>query len=276
MFHYRVSLVWQDNFSLPPQIVSKYRRHQYHHYNIPSVDQLEWFQDVNLSSSSISTTNWSVNISPLTQIPSIAKYAKYIPRVQEIYLSGDITWKQSSQTIGLCIIATPQRMWTVYIAMKLILWCIRIINPHHYHIQAIIDRDNMSIYPLAYKPIDPYLVYWIAHLTLVYMDYNTESTDIYFHNHRILHILPMYQCKQVNNNNMPVILWSHHVKIILQKIGGKRIWDTIEKILHLIIHTYFIWRYCKHIDKMPLVTNHIIALRPPQRFDDYLLYKHHR
>lgn len=56
---------------------------------------------------------------------------------------------------------------------------------HHYEIHAIIDRDNMSVYPLSYKPIDPYLVYWIAHLTLIYIDYNTDSANIYSHNHRI-------------------------------------------------------------------------------------------
>lgn len=260
--------------------MSKYRRHRYHHYPLPSTSQLEWFQDLTLTQSSSVSHPQSDN--PLSHTPSttdislIAKYARYIPWIQEIYLSGEITWDTSSQTIGLCIVTTPQRIRTVYTTMTLILKCVAIVSSHHFHLQAVIDHDDMSVYSLAYKPVDPYLVYRIAHLTLIYMDYNIQSADIYSHNHRISHILPLYTFEQTVNNDIPVVLWSHRTKIILQTIWQKRIWYMIEKILHMIIHTYIIWKYRKHVHDMPLVTDHIIASWSSQRFDDHLLYKHHK
>ena len=64
-------------------------------------------------------------------------------------------------------------------------------------IEAIIDEDNMSMYQLAYKPIDPYLVYWIAHLSLIYTDHIEHSQTIFTSNYWINNLLPNHDLKEI-------------------------------------------------------------------------------
>ena len=81
--------------------------------------------------------------------------------------------------------------------LSCVVWIYQVYdNKVNIKIHALVDQNKMSFYELSYKAIDPYLVYRIAHLSLIYSDHNQQSQTIYSSNYRINHILPSYDFKQ--------------------------------------------------------------------------------
>lgn len=214
-----------------------------------------------------------------TSIPWwISQIGRFIPTIKSIYLSGDITWWRCNKYIWICIVSSKSRIWITYLLMQI---CIKVYNffwnqSIPLKIEAIIDEDNMSMYQLAYKPIDPYLVYWIAHLSLIYTDHIEHSQTIFTSNYWINNLLPNHDLKEIIYLVPNLCIWTTKLKTISKSIVDSRLWWLIESCIRRILHSYLIFRHRTSIASMPLITPWLINSWDIQRFDTHLLYKHHK
>lgn len=255
--------------------MSWYRFYHYFGYPEPTSSHLKRFENISISSPILSTCHSFVHA---TNFFPIAQRCRYIPRIQKMYCSGEYTFGVDTHTIGICVITQHKRLRLTTVFLIIILPIYNFFLPswgYHIKLEAIIDCEDMSLYWFSYKPIDPYLVYRIAHLSLMYADHNENSQDIFSYNYRIRNTLPWFELKQVLEPISKVILWSSKLKLFLQWISKKSFGNICELIIKFFAYPLFIFKYYKIPKKARYITDYYIIKINDMRFSCYLAYKHH-
>lgn len=60
-----------------------------------------------------------------------------------------------------------------------------------------VTRDHANLQGIKLRPLDPYLVYWLAHLVPIYQKLPEHPVSIYEDNHRLRDYLPTFPMEQV-------------------------------------------------------------------------------
>ena len=77
--------------------------------------------------------------------------------------------------------------------------------------------EGLDLQTLLQKPLDTYLIYWLAHLTPLYYASNDIVNSLYKANDRMKHYLPSFPMRTVIDLKQKVISGDNHRKSFWEK-----------------------------------------------------------
>lgn len=176
-------------------------------------------------------------------IQKINKYwwlYRSLPFVQDIYLCNSITFNalNSASDIDLFIVVKNNRLWLARFFsafLFFVLWQKRtkISFIKKFCLSFYVTQDSMNLYPISLKPMDLYLIYWLAHLVPLYLE-NPWNNNIYENNKWINSFLLNFPMQHVINIWTKQFTWSNWFKRFIERIFGWIIWNIFEKFIKVI------------------------------------------
>lgn len=192
--------------------------------------------------------------SPLMQeyvayINAYGRLYKSIPFVKAIYLANSITFNalKDQSDIDICIVVKHGRMRTARLRTLFLFTLFRIKRNgtnvrKKFCLSFYLDEHELNLQRIALQPQDPYLVYWIAHLVVLYQDTPADPVAIWHHNDWIVHYLPNFPEKQ--SIFLPTREWQGRTmrKRICERRWGGRLGDIFESLIKLIRLPILLWK----------------------------------
>lgn len=168
---------------------------------------------------------------------------KSIPFVKSIYLCNSITFNalNKESDIDIFIISKEKSMWLCRFFSVLYFhfsWIRRYWKKirKRFCLNFYVNKSSMNLFDISLKPIDIYLVYWIAHLIPLYSEDIKNIDDIYTENKWIKNFLSNIELKQNINIWTEIFTWTTSSKKVFEKILWWKIWN----IFSLIIRFFWI------------------------------------
>lgn len=168
---------------------------------------------------------------------------KSIPFVKSIYLCNSITFNalNKESDIDIFIVSKEKSMWLCRFFSVLYFhfaWIRRYWKKirKRFCLNFYVDESSMNLFDISLKPIDIYLVYWLAHLIPLYSEDSCYIDDMYTKNKWITNFLSNIKLKQNINIWTEIFTWTTSSKKVFEKI----LWWKIWKIFWLIIRFFWI------------------------------------
>lgn len=166
---------------------------------------------------------------------------KSIPYVDTIYLANSITFNalHEQSDIDLFIVTSPWRIWTARLRSAVIIFLLWLKRGgkrirKRFCLSFYITRDHANLQTIKLRPLDPYLIYRLAHLVPVYQKLPEHPFNIYEDNHRLRDYLPMFSMEQVIHVWTTLTTGMNPFKKWIERFFGGRLGDLLEAIIKLI------------------------------------------
>ncbi len=182
-------------------------------------------------------------------VSKCARIWKSLPYVDAIYLANSMTFNalREESDIDLFIVTSPGRIWTARLwsaVMLFILWLKR--GGKHirkrFCLSFYVTRDHANLQAIKLRPIDPYLIYWLAHLVPIYQKLAEHPVNIYDDNHWLRDYLPMFSMEQVIQLGVPLTTGMNPFKKWIERFFWGWIGDLLEALIKLIRLPLLIWK----------------------------------
>ena len=167
---------------------------------------------------------------------------KNIPFVKSIYVCNSLSFcsVKKDSDIDIFIVAKKNRLWLARF-WSVLLFTIFGIRRYkekitkRFCLSFYVTEDGLDLYRIAIKPIDIYLVYWIAHLQPIYIESKRYTNDIFKKNKWIGKYLPNFNFEHVKLLDIDIVIGKGFFKRIVERISWfnfiesciKYIWQPI-------------------------------------------------
>ena len=181
--------------------------------------QIMWYPEVTTTQLARRGYTWSRDSHTLpdfvrdTPDPLLSQYCDFvhtyawiwrsIPYIEDVYITNSITFNHlhNSSDIDVLIVVTPGKMRYARLFSWMICTVLRIKNfwrkGKSFCLSFYIDSDTQNLYPVSLKPLDPYLVYRIAHAVPIYRR-NTLAPSLHTSNNRVRTYIPGYTWQMID------------------------------------------------------------------------------
>lgn len=105
-----------------------------------------------------------------------------------------------------------------------------------------VTRDHANLQRIKLRPLDPYLVYRLAHLVPIYQKLPDHPVDIYEDNHRLRDYLPTFPMEQVIQLGTTIVTGMNPFKKWIERFFGGRLGDLLEALIKLLRVPILIWK----------------------------------
>ncbi len=174
-------------------------------------------------------------------IKKCARLWKSLPYVDAIYLANSITFNalHDQSDIDLFIVTSPHRIWTARLYSCVMLWLLWLKRSwkhirKRFCLSFYVTRDHSNLQSIKLRPIDPYLIYRLAHLVPIYQKLPEHHFNIYEDNHRLRDYLPTFPMEQVVHLGLPIVTGSNKFKRWIERFRWNRFGDLIEAAIKMI------------------------------------------
>ncbi len=174
----------------------------------------------------------------------IKKYSwvyKSIPFVKKIYLCNSISFdaEKESSDIDLFFVVEDWAIWRARffsVFLFFLTWKKRSFKDwkQKFCLSFYVTESNQNLYWISVKSLDIYLIYWIAHLVLLYKENKNIEDDFIQHNKWWKWLLNNYPWKNIVNIGTDVLYWKTRFKKIIEFIMWWVVWKIIEKIIKIL------------------------------------------
>lgn len=140
----------------------------------------------------------------LALVKKCAPLWKSLPYVDAIYLANSITFNalREESDIDIFIVTSSGRIWIARFRTVVIMRILRLKRTRKHSrkkfcLSFYVTRDHANLQGIKLRPLDPYLVYWLAHLVPIYQKLPDHQFNIYEDNYRLRDYLPMFPMESV-------------------------------------------------------------------------------
>lgn len=185
-------------------------------------------------------------------IDLVHKYGRLrrsLPYIEAIYLSDSITFNslKENSDIDLFVVTASGRVWSAKLWSSLFLWILwmkrsRKKKKQKFSVNFYVSKDALNLQSIKLAPGDPYLIYWLAHLVVLYQRLPDQSIDIYEENYRLRDYLPSFPMEQTISLWNDVFTGVKPFKRGFEKLFWGIVGDMLEAVVKYLWLPVLLWR----------------------------------
>ena len=198
-----------------------------------------------------------------------------LPYVEQVCLTGKASFNTAENDIeaGVWVVASAKRLWSSYLMIKLVFWCINIRNKKKWlpilRIDAFQEETDLNIQMIKDQEFDVLPIYQLAHLSLLYQKFPKNSRSIYDDNKRINEYLANFPLQFVIACGIPIQNGKNRFGKMLESLFGNVVGDLCNMLSKRVILLVFM--IIKNTKWTSLRVSDSLIWRDIRNKDEYML-----
>ncbi len=160
---------------------------------------------------------------------------RFLPFVELVALTGETSFNTDSiSSVGLRIVSSTKRMWSVHAMIKTVLLLINLWQRRKWWLEFVLETlqepEDLNVISFKDAEYDIIPLYQVAHLSLWYQKFSSTHWNIFESNRWIQEYLPHHPLQFVIGCGQELVQWKAQFGLVTEKLFSNFIWDLLNYI----------------------------------------------